>query len=95
MPLLKDVLNESIKKDHCLIGHQASFNVDDIGKWKIKTWEIKDLNHISTMTSHSLHDYIMAIPQLEHKNQPLFHLVDHLCLNQCVNHCVHLCWEQL
>ena len=49
VPLLKDVMNSQVKKDiHHLIGRQASFNDDDLGKRKINTWEIKELDFQST-----------------------------------------------
>ena len=78
VPLLKDVLNAQVKKDiHRLIGQQASFNDEDLGKCKINTWEIKELEFESSQ-GYTLRDYIMTIPQSDHPDKTLFHLVDHL-----------------
>jgi hypothetical protein len=82
VPLLKDVMNGQIKKDiHRLIGRQASFNDEDLGKRKINTWEIKELDFESA-EGYTLRDYIMSIYQKDDKEKRLFHSVDHLRFNR-------------
>jgi hypothetical protein len=61
-PFAKGCNEQPVKKDiHRLIGRQASYNDKDLGKWKINSWEIKELDFEST-EGYSLRDYIMAIP---------------------------------
>jgi hypothetical protein len=48
VPLLKDVMNRQVKQGiHHLIERQASFNDEDLGKCRINTWEIKELEFAS------------------------------------------------
>ena len=82
VPLLKDVMNGQVKQGiHRLIGRQASFNDDDLGKRKINTWEIKELEFESS-TGYTLRDHIMDISQTDHPEKSLFHSVDHLRFNR-------------
>ena len=82
VPLLKNILNAQVKKDiHRLIGQQASFNDEDLGKCKINTWEIKELEFESSKGS-ILQDYIMTIPQSDYLDKTLFHSMDHLRFNR-------------
>ena len=82
VPLLKDVMNNQVKQGiHRLIGRQASFNDEDLGKRKINTWEIKELDFDSSK-GFSLRDYIMAITQTDNPARSLFHSVDHLRFNR-------------
>jgi hypothetical protein len=75
-------MNSQVKKDiHRLIGRQASFNDEDLGKRKINSWEIKELDFEST-EGYSLRDYIMAIPHPDNAERSLFHSVDHLRFNR-------------
>jgi hypothetical protein len=79
--LLKDAMNSQDKKDiHRLIGRQASFNDEDLGKRKINCWEIKELD-FESKEGYSLRDYIMAILHPENDERSLFHSVDHLRFN--------------
>jgi hypothetical protein len=60
-PFAKGCNEQPGKKDfHQLIGCQASFNDEDLGKWKINSWEIKELG-FKSMEGYLLRDYIMAI----------------------------------
>ena len=82
VPLLKDAMNGQVKKDiHRLIGRQASFNDEDLGKRKISTWEIKELDFESNETGHTLWDFIMNIPRQDDLTKKLFHSVDYLHSN--------------
>ena len=82
VPLLKDVMNDQICSDiYWLIGHQASFNDETLGKRKINCLEIKELDHVSAVTNSSLRDMIMGIPQLDNPERSLFHTVNHLRFN--------------
>jgi hypothetical protein len=61
VPLLKDVMNGQVKKDiHHLIGRQASFNDEELGKCRINTWEIKELDFLSP-DDYTLRNYIMSL----------------------------------
>ena len=82
VPLLKDVMNSQVKKDiHRLIGRQASFNDEDLGKKKISSWEIKELD-FENQDDYTLRDYIMALPHPVDKEKSMFHSVDHLRFNR-------------
>jgi hypothetical protein len=75
-------MNNQVKQGiHRLIGRQASFNDEDLGKRKINTWEIKELDFDSSK-GFSLRDYIMAITQIDNPARSLFHSVDHLRFNR-------------
>jgi hypothetical protein len=83
VPLLRDVMNNQVKRDiHRLIGRQASFNDDDLGKRKINTWEIKELDFSSADLGKTLRDLIMDIPRMDDPSRKLFHSVDHLRSNR-------------
>jgi hypothetical protein len=83
IPLLKDVLNDLIKKDiHWLIRRQASFNDEEFGKRKINTWEIKELDFESATSGKTLRDFILAILRQDNPSRKLFHSVDNLCTNR-------------
>jgi hypothetical protein len=82
VPLLKDAMNSQVKRDiHRLIARQASFNDEDLGKRKINSWEIKELDFESA-EGYSLRDYIMAIPHPDNDERSIFHSVDHLHFNR-------------
>jgi hypothetical protein len=82
VPLLKDAMNSQVKQDILrLIGRQESFNDEDCGKRKISSWEIKELDFVSSTTGRSLRDHIMGIKQVEN-DRPLFHSVDHMRFNR-------------
>jgi hypothetical protein len=82
VPLLKDVMNGQVKKDiHRLIGRQASFNDEELGKRRINTWEIKELDFLSP-DDYTLRDYIMSIRHPTDPKKSLFHSVDHLRFNR-------------
>jgi hypothetical protein len=77
-PSVKGCNERPGKKDiHRLIGCQASFNDEDLGKRKINSWEIKELD-FESKEGYLLQDYIMAIPHPDNVERSLFHSVDHL-----------------
>lgn len=83
VPLLRDVMNNQVKRDiHRLIGRQASFNDEDLGKRKINTWEIKELDFSSAALGKTLRDLIMDIPRMDDPSRKLFHSADHLRSNR-------------